>query len=293
MIAVIGAGSIGGYVAWQAARAGHAVVLGVRSPFERLVVVDDAGEHPVDAAVRATPAAMRPAEWVLLATKAHQTADAAGWLRAACGPATRAVVVLQNGVEHAERVAPFVGGTPILPAVVSIGAEVLAPGRIRHHAYAGLEVPEGDLGRDFAALFAGSDLGVTRVPDFRTTAWRKLISNVTASPITSLSGRRIEVMADPVVRDLAVGLAAECVEVARADGAAIPSAFAAEFVETMAKNAATWPSFGSSMLYDRTAGRPTEHEALTGAVVRIGARLGVATPLNAAVLALLRAAAPR
>ena len=292
MIALIGAGSIGGYVAWQLARGGQVVSLCVRSPFGRLVVEDATGDHPVDAAVLTDPAKLGAAEWVLLATKAHQTDAAAAWLKAACGPATRAVVVLQNGVEHEERVAAFVGSTPILPAVVSIGAEVLAPGRIRHHAYSALEVPDGDLGRAFAALFEGSDIGVSCVPDFGTTLWRKLISNVTASPITALTGRRIEVMADPSVRDLAIGLATECIAVARAEGAQIPLAAAVEFIDGLAHNAAGWPAFGSSMLYDRVAGRETEHEALTGAVVRIGARHGIATPLNAAVLSLLRAAAP-
>ena len=292
LIALIGAGSIGGYVAWQLVRAGRDVSLCVRSPFEQLVVVDDAGSHPVEAAVCRDPRQLAKAEWVLLATKAHQTRDAAAWLAAVCGPSTRAVVVLQNGVEHEERVSPFVGATPILAAVVSIGAEVLAPGRIRHHAYSGIEVADGVLGRRFAALFEGSALDVTLCLDFRSSLWRKLISNVTASPLTALTGRRIEVMADPAVRDLAVGLAAECIAVARAEGASIPLESAAEFVEGIAKNAAAWPPFGSSMLYDRMAGRETEHEALIGAVVRIGARHSIPTPLNAAMLSLLRAAAP-
>ncbi|MEZ4330663.1 MAG: 2-dehydropantoate 2-reductase [Myxococcota bacterium] len=293
MIAIVGPGSIGGYVAWQLARAGHPLVLCVRRRFERLVVEDESGAHAVEAAVHDDPRAIEPAEWVLLATKAHQTEAAAGWLAAACGPKTRAVVVLQNGVEHEERVRPFVGATPILPAVVSIGAEVLAPGRIRHHAYAGIEVPEGPLGRSFAALFRGTDVTVDCVADFRSAVWRKLISNVTASPITALTGRRIEVMADPAVHALAVGLARECIAVGRAEGARIPLEAAGEFVAGIAKNAAEWPPFGSSMLYDRVAGRATEHEALTGAVVRLGGLHALDTPLNAAMLALLRAAAPR
>lgn len=292
MIAVIGAGSIGGYVAWQLVRAGQSVSLCVRRPFEQLVVSDAAGDHPVAAPVECDPGGRPAAEWVLLATKAHQTSSAADWLAAACGPETRAVVVLQNGVEHVERVAPLVGATPILPAIVSIGAEVLAPGRIRHHAYSGIEVPDGDLGRAFAALFAGSAIDVVCSADFQAALWRKLISNVTASPLTALTGRRIEVMADPAVHELAVGLATECIAVARAEGIELPLEAARGFVEGIARNAAEWPPFGSSMLYDRIAGRETEHEALIGAVVRIGARHGIGSPLNAAMLALLRAAAP-
>ena len=52
---------------------------------------------------------------------------------------------------------------------------------------------------------------------------------------------------------------------------------------------ATKPEMGSSMLYDRLAKRSMEHDALTGAVVRAGAELGVPTPFNAAILALLSA----
>ena len=97
-------------------------------------------------------------------------------------------------------------------------------------------------------------------------------------------------MADPAVRELAVGLAQECVAVARAAGADLPEETARAAVDGMASTAAgAGAAFGSSMLYDLEAGRPTEHEALTGAVVRTGERLGVATPLNGAVLALLRA----
>lgn len=293
MIGVVGAGSIGGYVAWQLERAGHEVVLGVRTPFERLIVEDSAGEHVVRAKVLKSPQDLEPVEWLLLGTKAHQTEAAAAWLARGCGPGTRAVVVLQNGVEHEERVAPYCGGTPILPAIVSIGAEVVGPGRVRHHAYASLEVPDSPLARAFGALFAGSDVSLAYAADFETSAWRKLISNVTASPITALTGRRIEVMADPAVRALAIGLARECIAVARAEGAQLAPEAAEGFVDGMAKNAATWPPFGSSMLYDRSAGRETEHEALTGTVVRLGERHGIPTPLNGAILALLRAASPR
>src|SRR5690606_32407881 len=110
---IVGPGSIGGTVAWQLARAGHPLVLCARRRFERLVVEDAGGAHPVEAALVDDPRQLAPADWVLLATKAHQTQDAARWLEAGCGPRTRAVVVLQNGVEHEERVRPLVGETPI------------------------------------------------------------------------------------------------------------------------------------------------------------------------------------
>lgn len=293
MLAVVGAGSIGGYLAWQLRDAGHEVVLCVRTPFDHLEVTAGGATHVVDAPVVTEPQRLpagleRGARWVLLATKAHHTPAAAPWLRALCGADTEGVVVLQNGVDHRERVAPYVGSTPVLPCVVNCAAEAVAPGRVVHHAYSSFDVPAGDLADRFAALLAGTDATVVPTDDFVTASWRKLIANITVSPITALTGRRMDVMADPGVQALAVGLAAECVAVANAVGARLDDDLPRTFVDGVSRNATS--SFGSSMLYDREAGRPTEHDALTGAVVRHGHRLGIPVPLNEAMLALLSAA---
>ncbi|TML17550.1 MAG: hypothetical protein E6G39_04415 [Actinobacteria bacterium] len=128
-IVVVGAGSIGGFVAFELARAGHDVTLCVRSPFERLVVIDEHGQrHERVLPILTDPADVAEADWVILATKAHQTEAAAQWLRNACGPSTQGVVVMQNGVEHEARVRPYVGAVPVLPCIVRCGAEAIAPG---------------------------------------------------------------------------------------------------------------------------------------------------------------------
>ncbi len=286
-VVVIGAGAIGGYVAYALSTAGHRVELGVRTPFDRLTVETQGEVRTADATVLPDPAACREAEWVVLATKAHQTSGAAGWLRAACGPDTRAVAVLQNGVEHRERAAPFVGTTPLVPVVVMCAAEVVAPGRIRHHGFSTLQLPDVAPAHAFASLFAGTGIEARIRPDFERAAWQKLLQNVTAAPITALTGRRMGVMRRTDVRELALVLARECVAVARAAGVPLTDEDA---VATVEATAVVTPTMGSSMLYDRLAGRPTEVDALTGAVVRIGRRMGVAVPFNEAVLALLSAA---
>lgn len=286
-IAVVGPGSIGGYFAVEAARNGHEVVLCARSPFDTLTVTQlDGSVRELAVAATTDPSLVGEADWVWLATKAHQTDAAAEWLRRSCGPATRAVVVMQNGVEHEARVRPHVGDTPVLPAIVLCGAEAVAPGRIVHHGFSTLEVPSGSLADELAALLAGTDAVVTTTDDFTTAAWRKLVSNVTASPMTALTRQRLGVMRRADIQQLATGLAAECLRVAAAHGAALDPADAAAM---MAGVATTNPEMGSSMLYDRLAGRPMEHDALTGAVVRGGAAAHIPTPLNDAVLALLAA----
>lgn len=285
-IAVVGVGAIGGVLAAHAAQAGHELVLCARRGFERLVVEGPAGKLEVALAARTDPADVEPAEWVLLAIKQPQTLAAAPWLRALCGPRTQAVVVAQNGVEHESLVRPLVGATPILPVVIQIAAEGIAPGRVHHQGFGRLTVPDGSLGRAFAALFAGTGIQVSTTDDFPTAAWRKLCGNVFANPITALTGQRLEVLRRSDLAELARGLVAECVAVGRCEGATLADDLPERVVAGLA---AIPPGTGSSMLYDRLAGRPLEHDAITGAVVRLGRRHGIPTPLNTAVLALLAA----
>lgn len=284
-IAVVGVGSVGGYFGAQAAAAGHDVVLCSRRPFEGLRVETGGDVLDVDAPVLTDPADATPVDWVLLATKAHQTAATAPWLAALCRPGT-VVAVLQNGVDHVERVAPLVDEADVLPTIVKYGGELLEPGLVRHHTYGFLTAPATDAGEALVDLFAASAPDVVLTDDFTTEAWRKLCTNVAANAVPALTMRRFPVFRRPDVAELARGLITEAATVGAREGASLPATIADDEVARMA---ALPDGVGSSMLYDRLAGRALEHEALNGAVVRAGERHGVPTPLNAAVTALLAA----
>ncbi len=284
-VAVVGAGGIGGALAALTAERGHDVTVCVRTPFDVLTVTRDGVERTVPATLAVDPAAVGPTGWVLLATKAQDTASAAAWLAALTGPDT-VVVVAQNGIDQADRVDGLVHpGATVLPASVVLGAEAVAPGRVVHHGYGRLTVPAGEAADGLAALFEGSDLEIAPTDDFTTVVWRKLLSNAVANPVTALTGRRNDVLAEPATRDLVAGLAREVMAVGRSVGAALTDAD----IDALVRHYDGMPpGLGTSMLYDRLAGRPLEHEYLTGAVVATGRRTGVPTPLNDAVLALLR-----
>jgi 2-dehydropantoate 2-reductase len=127
---------------------------------------------------------------------------------------------------------------------------------------------------------------VTPTPDFLTASWRKLLGNVAANPLTALTMRRIGVLREPDVNALAQGLLHEAVAVGRAAGARLKPEDVPSVLEWQRGLDA---GAGTSMLYDRLAGRPLEHEYITGAIVRTANRHGVDAPLNRAILALLRA----
>lgn len=284
-VAVIGSGAIGALLAQAAAAAGHRVTLCVRTPIAGLSVRYKGETDAIPVRIVTAADAVSRVDWVVLATKAQDSAGARPWLDRLIGPGTR-VVAAQNGVGHAERLAPLVNGAAVVPALAYISTEKIAPGLIAHHSGRRLVVPANEAGLAFQELLADSTLTVEPLADFVTEEWRKLLNNAAANPITALTMRRIGVMTEPDVADLARGLMREAAAVARAEGAQLSD----EDVEAMlASFAAVNPEGGSSMFYDRLAGVPLEHQYLTGAVVRAGVRHGVPTPLNRAILTLLDA----
>ena len=279
---MIGPGAVGATFAAAAERAGHAVTLCGRRPGPAPVVELPGGTRQALAVeVRADPGRAAPADWVLLAVKTHQTAGAADWLRALCGPDT-VVAVLQNGVEHRALVGPLTGPAHVLPVIVWCPSEVVAPGLVVQRGPARLTVPDEPAGARLAALL---DAQVDLAADFRTEAWRKLCMNAVAA-VMVLAGRRAEVFGEPEQLALARALAAEAVAVGRAEGARVDAGTAAEVV---AQLAALPPDMGTSMLFDRLAGRRLEWDARNGVVARLGARHGIPTPVSDDVSARLQA----
>jgi len=287
-VAVVGLGSIGGVAAGVLGVEGrHDVFACVRRPIARLTL--EHNERPVEVAlpVLTDPEEAKPVDWVLLCTKAHHTGATERWLARLCTPSTR-IAVMQNGIGHAARVAPLAGGATIVPVLVYYNGERLAPDRVRlrHAGKFDAIVADDEAGRAFAALFEGTPLRIVFSDDFLTLAWRKLLINAVANPITALTLRRQAVLRRPDIQDLCRAILDEAVAVARADGAQLAEDEAARTMTSLFDFSG---ELGTSMYFDRLAGRPPEADALTGAIVEAGKRHGIETPLNGALLALLRA----
>ncbi len=286
-VAVVGVGSIGATVAAAVQGAGgHELCLCARRAVDSVVVErPDGSEVVIDAPLLTDAAAVdAPADWVMLAVKAHQTDGAAGWLSALCTPKTT-VAVLQNGIDHVERVAPLAGGADVLPVVNWCPVEPVAPGRVRQRDALRLAVPDGSPGEAFAELL-GDGAQVTVGGEFALEAWRKLCVNA-VSGVMALAGRPAEIFVLDDVLAVARALAYECAAVARAEGVALSDEDADELIawlEALPRDA------GSSILTDRRAGRALEWEARNGVIGRLGRRHGVPTPVADTVSALLHAA---
>ena len=275
-VAIIGLGSIGGIAAACLADAGRHDVTGcARRPLDHLTLEGPERTVTVPLRILTEPHKAEPVDWVLLVTKTQDTQAAAPWLARLCTQATR-VAVMQNGIDHVERVAPLARGATVVPVIVYYNGERLAPDRVRMRIAGDhdLAVPDDGPGRAFSALLDGTGLRVRRESDFVTLKWRKLLLNAVANPMTALTLQRQAVLRRADVQSLCLDVLEETVGVARADGATLPDDEPKLVMGRLMKFA---PELGTSMYFDRLAGRAFEVEALTGAIVAAGERHGIPT----------------
>ena len=285
-IAIVGPGAIGLCAGAALIDAGHDVTFAGRQPFDLLTVKAEEGVFRRHSVKSTIDGCVAPADWVLVCTKAHQTAGAAEAIRSAIGLGTR-IAVLQNGVEHAERLADIVPeGTPVVPVVVDIPAGRTGRGEVLWRGRAGLLVQDTPDGRVFCQLFAGTFVTAEAVDDLKTRMWRKLCVNAPSGAILCLTGRPMAVFHAPGIAGLARAMLAECVAVGRADGAALDDAV----VEAQMRSfLAAAPDETNSMFDDYLAGRETEWDARNGVIVRKAARYGIDVPVSRSLVPLLAA----
>lgn len=289
-VAVVGAGGVGGYFGGRLAQAGQDVRFVARGKHlealraDGLAVRSVAGDFDV-APVRVTgdAAEIGVVDYVLVCVKTWQLADAIVAIEPLVGDAT-AVVTVQNGVEAPDQVAAVYGRERVLPGAAEVIAYVESPGTIRHLGGPGrLTFAEWDnqpTPRTDWLRTAFTDAGLlARNPDDIWAAlWTKFLSVVPGGGLGTATGAGYGVLRSrPGTRRLLTEATTEIRDVALALGIKLPA--------DVVPNTLAWidnlPADGTTSLQrDILAGRPNELEAWTGAVVRLGDRAGVPTPVN-------------
>ena len=297
-IAIIGAGGIGGYFGALLAAAGEDVHFVVRSRTlgvlrEQGLTVESAVTPMHLPSVKATddPATLGPADVVLFAVKLPDARSAAGLLPPLLGPRTL-VIPFQNGVEAAQLLSEQVAPAQVASGVAYIAASLRAPGvvvhggpfaRLRFGPRESVQLPALEAFRD-ACRRAGIDGQI--VADIRRELWEKFVFLVGLSAMTAVTRRPVGVIrADPDMRATLAAVMQETCDVGVAEGVRL----AADFVDARLAFVDTLPeTMQASMLHDLQAGRPLELPWLSGAVVRLGERHGIATPVNRTIVAALK-----
>ncbi len=289
-VAVLGAGAVGCYYGGMLARAGHAVTL-IGRP-QHVQVFETQGlrmqtlsfDETVKVGASTDASAVAGADLVLFAVKSPDTESAGTSMREHLKPGAL-VLCLQNGVDNAERLRAVLPGVNVAAAVVYVATEMAGPGHLRHHGRGELVIePSTNSERVAQALIAA---GVpTEISDnVRGALWAKLILNCAYNALSAV-GRIAygEMVQRPGVKDVMRDVVAECRAVAAADGVTIPG----DVDAAVRRIAETMPSQFSSTAQDLMRGKPSEIDFLNGYVVRRGDALGVPTPANRVLWAVVK-----
>lgn len=297
-VAVYGAGAVGCYFGARLAEAGAPVTLIARPAHVQAIARDgllfESGGMRRAIAIDASTEldAVRSAGLVLCCVKSRDI-DAAGRALAPLLRDGAVVLSMQNGVDNSERLRR--AGVDALPAVVYVATSMPAPGHLVHAGrgdlvigeYGGAAAQPSPRARRIAAVFERAGVPCELVADARPALWAKLVMNSAFNAVSALTGSRYGPMvADERIRALMRELIAECVAVARADGVTLDGV-EVQFDAAM-RLGDVMAQATSSTAQDLAAGRPTEIDALNGFVAERGAALGVATPVNRALHALVK-----
>ncbi|MET0532586.1 MAG: 2-dehydropantoate 2-reductase [Steroidobacter sp.] len=287
-IAIIGPGAIGGTLtAWLSRNPEHEITVAARSAFETLTLqTPDGGVITATPRILTDPDKATPVDWVLVTTKAYDVAGTVLWLKKLVGPRTR-IAVIQNGVEHVERFAPYVPVEQLLPVMIDCPAERQAPGRIRQRGPGRMVVPEGAHAQEFVNLFARTEFTVTPDANFKTQVWKKLCIN-SAGALSAVLLKPAIIARHDGVADIMRAIVRECIAVGRAEGAQLDDSIVDQVINGYRSAP---PDSVNSLHADRAAGRPMETDARNGVIVRLGRTHGIPTPINQMMVALLEAAA--
>jgi len=284
-VAVVGVGAIGAVVA-SALNSDRADLMLCRQNRGSSVTVHrGAVAAPVTGSVISDPALATPVDWVILATKA--TVDPRVWLDRLVGPETK-IAVVQNGIDLRSRVFRWVPARRALPVTANMSAERIGEDDVLLRYSGDLVIERGPLADEFCGLFRTEDQPRISA-DYRLEAWRKLMINVVVNSLTTLTGGNSRDCVGPNLLPLTKSLVTEVFHVAESIGVM----FAWQEIEDTISRIADFPDIPSSMQTDLRAGRPLEHEFITGAVIRNAEQVGVRVPATSTVHALLSEASPQ
>ena len=300
-VAVMGAGAVGSFYGAMLARAGHAVTLIGRPAHVQAIERDGLRlemaqqTHTVPVRASSDPAAIAGADLVLCCVKSGDTEMAAQQM----APYLRAdtlLMSLQNGVDNAETLALLLP-CRVIPAVVYVAVALGGPGVVQHFGRGDLaigampggtqsSVPEWPTLQTLVDFFASADVPVRIVPDVAEELWAKLLVNCAYNAISALAQMPYEKLAAlPDIVELQHDIVHEVIAVAAAAGVVLPLDAS---LQAVARIAAGMPRQLSSTAQDMARRKPSEIDHLNGYIARRGRELGVPTPVNRTLHALVK-----
>jgi 2-dehydropantoate 2-reductase len=294
-VAVVGAGAVGGYFGAKLAAAGFSVAFIARGRHleamraDGLKVKSLKGDLHVRSLFASEPEEVGPVDLVLFCVKSYDTHEAGKKLAPLLKEDTK-ILSLQNGVDNPDKLVALWGKHRTLAAVVYIGASVSAPGTIEHSAGGRIVLGEMDGGVGAGTEAVSRLLSQAEIPcaistEIRKVMWGKLVWNAAFCAIASLTRSTAqEIVESDSLRKLSI----ECMEEVRKAGKCQGIELGQSVIEEALKLSQGLGDFKPSMLQDLEAGKPLEHEAFNGRVVKLLRQAGRDAPINGIFYAALQ-----
>jgi 2-dehydropantoate 2-reductase len=286
----MGAGAVGSYFGGMLARGGHDVTLIARPQHVEAINRDGlhmdtkAFDEHVRLKASTDPAAVMGAQLVLFSVKSGDTERAGEQIKPYVGNET-VVLCLQNGCDNDQRLRTVLAQPEVAAAVVFVGTEMLGPGFVKHHGSGELVIDPIRNIPNLAQIFEAAMIPTQVSHNVRGQLWLKLILNCAYNAISAIGRKPYGQMVPSAgVKDVMRDVVDECLAVAAGEEINVPGdvdAAVRRIVETI-------PQQYSSTAQDVLRGRPTEIDYLNGHVVRRGRALGIRTPANQVLWAMVK-----
>ena len=296
-IAVMGAGSIGGYFGGMLSLGGNEVTLIARGAHLEAIrdcglqIITDYGEFTVQCDATNDPRQAGPVDLVLLTVKTYHNDEAVPAIRPMVGDDTT-VLCLQNGIDSYEPAARFLGEGKVLPGAAYIEGSLERPGVVKQTGEVveivfgerdGADSPRGEL---ILETLTKAGIPSQLSNNIQRTLWTKFLFIATMAGVTALSRETMaQLMPRSEWRQVILECMAEIEAVGRASGVDLDPNIVQDTVDYIE---GSLDQMHASMHADIMAGRPLELEALNGAVVRAGRSAGSPTPINDVIYAALK-----
>ncbi len=296
-IAVMGAGSIGGYFGGMLSRGGNQVTLIARGDHlaaikeQGLKMITDDGEYVVACDATDNPGEVGPVDLVLLTVKTYHNEQAVQALSPMVSQEST-VLCLQNGIDSYRAAAESVGAHRVMPGAAYIEASLPSPGVVHQTggvvriAFGELDGSDSHRGRRIFRTLEDAGIPAQLTDDIKQILWSKFLFIATMAGVTTLSRKTMaQLMPLPEWREVIIGCMREIERVGRASSVNLDANIVDNTINYIE---GSLDQMHASMHSDILAGRPLELEALNGAVVRAGRAANVPTPVNDVIYAMLK-----
>ncbi|VAX17280.1 2-dehydropantoate 2-reductase [hydrothermal vent metagenome] len=292
---IVGAGGVGGYYGAMLARGGHEVFFTARG--EHLKKIGDDGleiksvngDFGIRAMAGESADSFGLADYALVCVKSYDTASTFDLYKNNVGRDT-VILSLQNGVDNEDIISSEFGRKKVMGGVAFIGSRIKEPGVILHTAFGHITIGDPGGGVSERALklcqiFNGSGVKCHVSDDIKRDLWGKMVWNTGFNAICAiLDCSAKEVVSYKGTRQIVKSAMDEWIEVARSSGVNLAPSLADKNIAITLKGGEVIPS----MLHDRRRGKKMEIETFNGKAAKLGAKLGIDTPVNLALAEIIR-----